>query len=84
MPASYVHWVAPGACYNRLGYYEVPNSRLVYRVGGLVRSLGIASMIAWRGRWYVVHLGAVTRTDDAGVVDDPSDGPGEPAPSLTC
>jgi len=71
-------------CYNRIGYYEVPNSRLVYRAGGQVRSLGIASMIAWRGTWYVVHLGAVTRTGEDGVVDDPSDGPGTPEPSLTC
>ena len=84
VPAGYVHWVAPGACYNRLGYYEVPNARLVYRSGGHVRSVGIASMIAWRGVWYVVHLGAVTRTAEGGVVDDPSDGPGTPEPSLTC
>jgi hypothetical protein len=84
VPAGYEHWVPPGACYNRVGYYEVPNSRLVYRAGGQVRSLGIASMIAWRGTWYVVHLGAVTRTGEDGVVDDPSDGPGTPEPSLTC
>jgi hypothetical protein len=84
VPAGYVRWVAPGVCYNRLGYYEVPNSRLVYSSGGQVRSLGIASLIAWRGIWYVVHLGAVTRTGGGGVVDDPSDGPGASAPSLTC
>lgn len=81
---SFVHWVAPGACYNRLGYYEVPNSRLVYRIDGQERSFGIASMISWRGIWYVVHLGAVTRSGSGGVVDDPSEGAGEPAPSLTC
>jgi hypothetical protein len=84
VPGSYVHWVGPGACYNRVGYYEVPNSRLVYRSGGQVRSLGIASMIAWRGTWYVVHLGAVTRSEGGGIVDDPSNGSGTPAPSLTC
>jgi len=84
VPAGYVHWVPPGACYNRLGYYEVPNARLVYRVAGHMRSFGIASMIAWRGTWYVVHLGAVTRTGEDGVVDDPSDGPGTSEPSLTC
>lgn len=81
---GYVHWVSPGACYNRLGYYEVPNSRVVYRVGQHVRSFGIASMISWRGTWYVVHLGAVTRSGSGGTVDDPSDGPGTPASSLTC
>jgi hypothetical protein len=41
-------------------------------------------MIAWRGTWYVVHLGAVTRSGYGGVVDDPSDGPGSSSPSLTC
>jgi hypothetical protein len=84
VPQGNIHWVPPGVCDNRLGYYEVPNSRLVYRVGGQLRSFGIASLIAWRGTWYVVHLGAVTRSGGGGVVDDPSDGPGEPAPSLTC
>ena len=84
VPAAYAHWVPPGACYNRVGYYEVPNSRLLYRSGGAVRSLGIASMISWRGVWYVVHLGAVTRQAATGLVDDPSDGPGEPVPSSTC
>lgn len=84
VPEAYVHWVPPGACYNGVGYYEVPNTRLVYRVGGRVRSFGIASLIAWRGTWYVVHLGAVTRSGAGGIVDDPSNGPGAPAPSLTC
>jgi hypothetical protein len=81
VPEAYVHWVAPGACYNRVGYYEVPNSRLVYRARGHLSSFGIASMISWRGVWYVVHLGGVTRS---GIVDDPSSGPGVPAPSSTC
>lgn len=84
VPRAYVHWVPPGACYNRLGYYEVPNSRLVYRVGSDVRSFGVASFISWRGTWYVVHLGAVTRSGYGGVVDDPSAGTGTSAPSLTC
>jgi hypothetical protein len=78
------HWVAPGACYNRVGYYEVPNSRVVYREGGELRSFGIASMISWRGVWYVIHLGAVLRSAAVGVVDDPSVGSGSPVPSSTC
>jgi hypothetical protein len=41
-------------------------------------------MISRRGVCYVVHLGAVTRHVAAGVVDDPSQGPGEPVPSSTC
>jgi hypothetical protein len=84
VPEGYAHWVAPGACYNRVGYYEVPNSRVVYREDGGIRSLGIASMISWRGVWYVVHLGAVTRHTGAGIVDDPSPGAGQSAPSSTC
>ncbi len=83
VPAGYAHWVGPGACYNRLGYYEVPNARVVYRDGHSVRSFGIASMISWRGVWYVVHLGAVSG-DASGAVDAPSSGPGTSAPSLTC
>jgi hypothetical protein len=84
VPQADVRWIPPDACYNRLGYYEVPNARLVYRVGGQVRSFGIASLISWRGTWYVVHLGAVKRLGYGGEVDDPSDGPGASAPSSTC
>jgi hypothetical protein len=84
VPSSYAHWVSPGACYNSVGYYEVPNARLVYRQGAQTSSFGIASMISWRGEWYVVHLGAVVRGSGAGVVDDPSSGSGSSAPSSTC
>jgi hypothetical protein len=82
VPAA--HWVPPHVCYNRVGYYEVPNARVVYRWGGVLRSFGIASMISWRGVWYVVHLGAVVRSGGGGVVDDPEAGPGSSAPSSTC
>jgi hypothetical protein len=84
VPAGYAHWVSPGACYNRAGYYEVPNARVVYRQSGALHSFGIASMISWRGVWYVVHLGAVLRSAPQGVVDDPSSGAGVSAPSSTC
>jgi hypothetical protein len=85
VPASYAHWVPPGVCYNRVGYYELPSARVVYRQGaGAVHSFGIASMISWRGVWYVVHLGAVVRSGSGGVVDDPSAGVGGSAPSSTC
>jgi hypothetical protein len=84
VPQSYAHWVDPGACYNGVGYYEVPNARVLYTQNGQIHSFGIASMISWRGVWYVVHLGAILRPSAAGVVDDPSSGPGQPAPSSTC
>jgi hypothetical protein len=82
VPAGYVHWVDPGACHNRIGYYEVAHSRVVYRQGSQTRSFGIASMISWRGVWYVIHLGSIE--GPSGVVDDPSAGPGSSAASLTC
>jgi hypothetical protein len=81
VPEAHAHWVSPGACYNRVGYYEVPNARVVYRQAGTIKSFGIASMISWRGVWYVVHLGAVL---ESGVVDDPATGVGVSAPSSTC
>ena len=34
VPTSYGHWVEPGVCYNGIGYWEVPNARVVYRQGG--------------------------------------------------
>jgi hypothetical protein len=84
VPSSYGHWVPPGVCYNGVGYYEVPNARVVYLEGGQVRSFGIASLISWRGEWYVVHLGAVLRNEDAGVVDEPASGRGTSAYSSSC
>jgi hypothetical protein len=84
VPAGYAHWVAPSTCYNRVGYYEVPNARMVYRLAGDLHSFGIASMISWRGVWYVIHLGSVERAAAIGEVDDPSAGAGVSTPSSTC
>lgn len=84
VPEQYAHWVPPGVCANRVGYYEVADARLVYRQAGVVRSFGIASLISWRGEWYVVHLGAVVRSGAGGEVDDPETGPGSAPPSTTC
>lgn len=84
VPAGYAHWVPPGVCANRVGYYEVPNARVVYRQAGVVRSFGIASMISWRGVWYVIHLGAVLRRGFGGELDAPALGPGVSTPSSTC
>ena len=81
---SYAHYIPPNTCENGVGYEELPNARIVYRQGGAVRSFGIASLISWRGVWYVVHLGAVERTGTGGVVDHPSAGPGASTPSSVC
>lgn len=84
VPTAYAHWVGPDGCLNRVGYYEVPNSRVVYRENKGVRSFGIASMISWRGRWYVIHLGYIGKLSIGGRVDDPTTGPGVSVPSSTC
>jgi hypothetical protein len=85
VPQQYGHWIPPGVCENGIGYYEVANSRVIYQLDGQTRSLGIASMISWRGTWYVVHLGAILRGNSGGgIVDDPEVGPGVSSPSSTC
>jgi len=81
---AYAHWVPPGVCANSIGYYEVPNSRVVYEYQGAEHSFGIASMISWRGVWYVVHFGSVLREGSTGVVDEAATGPGTSAYSGTC
>jgi hypothetical protein len=84
VPAQYAAWVSPGACYNSVGYWHVPGARVVYQQGGETRSFGIASLISWRGDWYLVHLGAVLRSGASGEVDDPQAGPGVPGPPGGC
>jgi hypothetical protein len=84
VPEQYGHWIDAGICANGIGYYEVANSRLEYQFQGQTRSFGIASMISWRGEWYVVHLGAILRSGAGGVVEDPEVGSGFSAPSSTC
>jgi hypothetical protein len=84
VPPTFAHWIPPGVCENRDGYWETPNARVVFKEDGVVRSFGIASMISWRGDWFVVHLGAILRTGADGELDDPAVGPGTPVPSGTC
>ena len=43
-------WIDPGYCYNRIGYWHAPGSRLVYTEAGHVRSFGVYSLISWRAR----------------------------------
>jgi hypothetical protein len=76
-------WITPGICDNRLGYWHVANSRVVYRLNGAERSFGIASLISWRGVWYVVHFGGVVRPA-VGMVYAPSAGPGVVGPQGGC
>ena len=84
VPNKYAAWVYPGACHNKIGYWHVPGARVVYRVHGQERSFGIASLISWRGVWYVVHFGAVQRSAVTGIVYQPAAGPGVPGPPGGC
>jgi hypothetical protein len=84
VPSAEAAWIDPGVCYNSVGYWHVGGARLVYREHGQVRSIGIASLISWRGRWYVVHFGAVLRSGATGIVDSPAAGPGVPGPAGGC
>jgi hypothetical protein len=84
VPTQYAVWIPPGACDNSIGYWHVPGSRVVYEQGGATRSIGITSFISWRGDWYLVHLGALSRPAPVGIVDDPQPGPGVPGPPGGC
>jgi hypothetical protein len=84
VPTQYTRWVGVGACYNNVGYWNVPGARVVYRADGVTRSFGIASFISWRGNWYLVHLGAEVRSSSYGIVDDPEPGEGTPGPPGGC
>lgn len=84
VPESEAAWVYPGGCYNTIGYWHVGGARVVYTERGQERSFGIASLISWRGVWYVVHFGEVLRPVVTGVVDQPAVGPGIPGPPGGC
>ena len=56
---SGAQWVQPGAEYNKLSYWRIYGTTVRYTVGGRPGSFRIASMISWRGRWYIVHLARI-------------------------
>jgi hypothetical protein len=52
-----VKLMQPGSEGNRVGYFRVLRSTLVFRMpDGKERSFELTSMISWRGEWFVVHL----------------------------
>jgi hypothetical protein len=77
-------WIGPGQCENDVGYWHLPGVRLVYQQDGTVHSFAVASLISWRGMWYVVHLGPNPRPANVGTVDQPAAGPGLPGPPGGC
>jgi hypothetical protein len=56
VPDERARWVEPNEESNKLGYWRVYGTRIVYAVDGKERTLDISSLISWRGEWYVVHL----------------------------
>ncbi len=52
-------WIQPGVEYNKGSYWRVEGSQGHYTVGGRTGSFPIASMISWRGHWYIVHLARI-------------------------
>jgi hypothetical protein len=84
VPDAGADWISPGVCANAIGYWHVANARMVYRVDGRIMSFGISTLISWRGRWYVVHLGGELRTSSGGMVDQPTSGAGVPGPQGGC
>ena len=59
VPDGQATWVQPGEEYNKGSYWRVYNAQLRYTVDGQAGSFPIASMISWRGEWYVVHLNSI-------------------------
>jgi hypothetical protein len=58
VPAT-AQWILPGVEYNKGSYWRVYGTTVTYELAGVVHSFSIASMISWRGQWYVVHLGSI-------------------------
>jgi hypothetical protein len=71
VPESNAEWIDPGVEYNKESYYRVYGTRLNYELNGHTASIGVFSLISWRGEWYVVHLGPSTRAAMEGIVYDP-------------
>lgn len=50
-------WVLPRQEANRLPYWSVRHSRLVYEANGEERSFELRTLITWDDHWYLTHLG---------------------------
>lgn len=77
-------WIRPGACENRIGYWHLPGVRLVVARHHRVVSVGVFSLISWRGTYYVVHLGPNPRPVNVGTLDAPLVGAGSTGPAGGC
>lgn len=81
---SFVQWIPKGACYNTVGFWHLPGPRFVYTQGGVTKSLGVLSLISWRGVWYFIHLGPNPRPRNVGTLFSPAIGPGVVGPPGSC
>jgi hypothetical protein len=52
-------WIQPGVEFNKGSYWRVYGATLAYQVDGRSATFAVASMISWRGEWYVVHLASI-------------------------
>lgn len=63
LPDARARWVEPNEEYNKIGYFRVFGTAVHYHFEGddppHEYSFTIASMISWRGQWYIVHLNSV-------------------------
>lgn len=53
---KHAHWIEPGDEGNKLGYYRVYGSQMIWSAEGKEHASPISSFISWRGTWYVVHF----------------------------
>jgi hypothetical protein len=59
IPAGQSQWILPGVEYNKGSYWRVYNAVVTYTVDNTTEQFTIASLISWRGEWYVVHLNSI-------------------------
>jgi hypothetical protein len=60
VPQYQAEWITPGVEYNKLSYWRVYGTRIRYTIDGRAQSFAVASLISWRGEWYVVHLSSIS------------------------
>lgn len=77
-------WIPAGVCENSFGYWHLPNVRVVYSQNGTEKSVLVASLISYNGKWFVVHLGPNPRPTNVGMVDGLSTGTAPAGPAGGC
>src|SRR4051794_1889787 len=59
VPSDQAQWIGPGTESNKGSYWRLYGSTLGYTVDGRAGTFTVASMISWRGEWFVVHLASI-------------------------